>query len=182
MKHFIWRLAHNSLPLQHNVKIRRMKLDTISPMCHCLDEDGRYILIKCVHQISPLQKRWSQTRFNIHDSVNVPPSGPRWMTIEELHMCFIDCWTSSPKENHFVDDWAASSYLLFPASRYVTCTNNLKIRTRTDATLDTYKIHDSVTMGSTLAKLRMHIGQHLVHCDTLGKINNTMNGLIEWWY
>ena len=57
------------------------------------------------------------------------------MTIEELHMCFNDCWTASPKKNYFLDDWAASIYLLFSCTRYVTLKKNIWIRTRRDATL-----------------------------------------------
>jgi len=47
MKHFIWRLAHNSLPLRQNIKRRGVKLDTICPMCHRLDEDGGHLFLKC---------------------------------------------------------------------------------------------------------------------------------------
>ncbi|GJN13484.1 hypothetical protein PR202_gb00193 [Eleusine coracana subsp. coracana] len=44
---FLWRLAHNSLPLRRSIKRRGMDTDTICPICHRLDEDGRHLFLKC---------------------------------------------------------------------------------------------------------------------------------------
>jgi len=44
---FIWRLAHNSLPVKSNVARRGVLLDTICPMCKRLDEDCGHLFFKC---------------------------------------------------------------------------------------------------------------------------------------
>jgi hypothetical protein len=47
VKHFIWRLAHNSHPLRENLVRRGMKIDTICPVCNRFDEDGGHLFLKC---------------------------------------------------------------------------------------------------------------------------------------
>jgi hypothetical protein len=47
IKQFIWRLAHNSLPLKMNIKRRGMKCDTLCVCCRGLDEDGAHLFLKC---------------------------------------------------------------------------------------------------------------------------------------
>lgn len=47
VKHFIWRLAHNSRPLRRNLVRRGMKIDTKCPVCNRLDEDGGHLFLKC---------------------------------------------------------------------------------------------------------------------------------------
>jgi hypothetical protein len=47
VKMFIWRLAHNSLPVRRNLARRGVKLDTICPVCRRLDEDCGHIFFKC---------------------------------------------------------------------------------------------------------------------------------------
>lgn len=44
---FLWRLAHNSLPLRMNIKRKKVELDTRCPMCHRPDEDGGHLFLKC---------------------------------------------------------------------------------------------------------------------------------------
>jgi hypothetical protein len=44
---FIWRLAHNSLPVRRNLAQRGVKTDTICPVCHRLDEDSAHLFFKC---------------------------------------------------------------------------------------------------------------------------------------
>lgn len=44
---FLWRLSHNTLPVRLNIKRRGIDLDTICPMCKCLDEDGGHAFLKC---------------------------------------------------------------------------------------------------------------------------------------
>jgi len=44
---FIWRMAHNSLPVRRNLARRGVKLDTICPVCQRLDEDCSHIFFKC---------------------------------------------------------------------------------------------------------------------------------------
>lgn len=47
VKMFVWRLAHNSLPVKRNLARRGVKLDTICPVYSRLDEDCRHIFFKC---------------------------------------------------------------------------------------------------------------------------------------
>jgi hypothetical protein len=47
IKHFLWRLAHNSLPLQMNIKTRGMDIDTRCPACWRLNEDGGHCFLRC---------------------------------------------------------------------------------------------------------------------------------------
>ena len=47
VKQFIWRFAHNSLPLRMNIVRRGMEIDTRCPMCWRLDEDGGHCFLKC---------------------------------------------------------------------------------------------------------------------------------------
>ena len=51
---FLWRLAHNSLPLRLNVKRKKVELDTLCPMCNRLDEDGGHLFFRC----KGLKKLW----------------------------------------------------------------------------------------------------------------------------
>jgi hypothetical protein len=44
---FIWRLAHNSLPLKMKIKSRNIDLDTRCPVCCRYDEDGGHCFLKC---------------------------------------------------------------------------------------------------------------------------------------
>ena len=46
VKHFLWRLTHNSHPLRCNLARRGMKIDTIFPICR-KDEDGGHLFFKC---------------------------------------------------------------------------------------------------------------------------------------
>ena len=47
VKMFIWRLGHNSLPVRRNLARRGVKIDTICPVCHRLDEDCGHVFFKC---------------------------------------------------------------------------------------------------------------------------------------
>jgi hypothetical protein len=47
VKHFLWRLSHNTLALRKILQRRGMKLDTRCCMCGRLDEDGGHLLFKC---------------------------------------------------------------------------------------------------------------------------------------
>lgn len=49
VKHFAWRLAHNSLPLRRKIRSRGMEVDTLCPMCTRLDEDAGHLFFKCKH-------------------------------------------------------------------------------------------------------------------------------------
>jgi len=44
---FIWRLAHNSLPVRRNLARRGVKLDTVCPVCERFDEDCCHLFFKC---------------------------------------------------------------------------------------------------------------------------------------
>lgn len=47
IKHFLWRMGHNSLALRVNLRRRGMDLDTKCVMCNRLDEDGGHLFLKC---------------------------------------------------------------------------------------------------------------------------------------
>ena len=47
VKHFMWRMAQNSLHLKMNIQTRGVKLDTRCPVCNRLDEDGGHCFLKC---------------------------------------------------------------------------------------------------------------------------------------
>jgi hypothetical protein len=47
VKMFIWRLAHNSLPVKRNLVRRRVRTDTVCPVCKRLDEDSGHLFFKC---------------------------------------------------------------------------------------------------------------------------------------
>jgi hypothetical protein len=44
---FLWRFAHNSLPVRNNLKRRKIKTETVCPMCRRFDEDDGHIFFKC---------------------------------------------------------------------------------------------------------------------------------------
>jgi len=49
VRHFIWRLARDSLAVKMNIRRRGVLLDTRCPVCYCLDEDGVTVFsnVKC---------------------------------------------------------------------------------------------------------------------------------------
>jgi hypothetical protein len=54
IKQFIWRLAHNSLPLKMNIKRRGIECNTLCVCCKKLDEDGAHLFLKC----KEVKKAW----------------------------------------------------------------------------------------------------------------------------
>jgi hypothetical protein len=44
---FIWRLAHNSLPVKRNLAERGVRLGIICPLCHRWDKDCGHLFFKC---------------------------------------------------------------------------------------------------------------------------------------
>jgi hypothetical protein len=47
IKQFMWRLAHNSLPLKMSIKRRGIECDTLYVCCRRFDEDGAHLFLKC---------------------------------------------------------------------------------------------------------------------------------------
>jgi len=47
VKHFFWRLAHNSHPLRRNLVQRGMRIETKCIVCDSADEDGGHLFFKC---------------------------------------------------------------------------------------------------------------------------------------
>ncbi|EEC79285.1 hypothetical protein OsI_20088 [Oryza sativa Indica Group] len=47
IKMFVWRLAHNSLPVRCNIRRRGMESDNLCPMCNRFDEDCGHLFLKC---------------------------------------------------------------------------------------------------------------------------------------
>jgi hypothetical protein len=57
LKHFLWRLAHNSLALHLNLKRRGILVDDDRCiMCNRLGEDGAHLFLKC-KQVRELWRR-----------------------------------------------------------------------------------------------------------------------------
>jgi hypothetical protein len=51
IKHFAWRLVHNSHPLRINLARRGMKIDTKCPLCQRLDEEHLFLKCKMAKQV-----------------------------------------------------------------------------------------------------------------------------------
>ena len=47
VKQFVWRLAHNSLPLMTKIKKLGIECDTLCTCCTRLDENGAHLFLKC---------------------------------------------------------------------------------------------------------------------------------------
>jgi hypothetical protein len=47
IKMFLWRFAHNSLPLRRNIARRGVESDTRCPTCYILDEDSGHLFFNC---------------------------------------------------------------------------------------------------------------------------------------
>lgn len=47
IKQFLWRFAHNSLPLRMNIARRGVEADTRCPVCSRFDEDGGHCFLRC---------------------------------------------------------------------------------------------------------------------------------------
>lgn len=47
MKHFLWRMAHDSLALRANLERRGMKIGTQCVVCTSTYEDGAHLFFKC---------------------------------------------------------------------------------------------------------------------------------------
>ena len=56
LKQFVWRLAHNSLPVKRNIDRRGIECDTLCVCCRRLDEDGSHLFLKC-KQVKHLWRR-----------------------------------------------------------------------------------------------------------------------------
>ncbi|BAF07425.1 Os01g0967700, partial [Oryza sativa Japonica Group] len=54
VKQFIWRLAHNSLPLKLNIKRRVPDAETLCPVCKRFDENGGHCFLQC----KPMKLCW----------------------------------------------------------------------------------------------------------------------------
>lgn len=60
IKHFLWRMAHNSLALFCNLKRRGMDVDTCCFVCRRLDEDGGHPFFKCKY----VKQVWCEMNLN----------------------------------------------------------------------------------------------------------------------
>ena len=47
VKHFLWRMSHNTLPVKRMLSRRGVKTDTLCNMCNRLDKDGAHLFFKC---------------------------------------------------------------------------------------------------------------------------------------
>ena len=47
IKHFLWRMAHNSLALRMGLQRRGMEVDTRCVVCQRMNEDGGHLFFKC---------------------------------------------------------------------------------------------------------------------------------------
>uniref|UniRef100_A0A0A9QEY0 Uncharacterized protein n=1 Tax=Arundo donax TaxID=35708 RepID=A0A0A9QEY0_ARUDO len=67
VKIFVWRLAHNSLPIKRNLQSKGLDLDTRCPVCFRFDEDGGHILFKCKYA----KRIWRELLLDEHRTVMV---------------------------------------------------------------------------------------------------------------
>jgi hypothetical protein len=47
VRQFLWRIAHNSLPVRLNLQRRGIDIDPICPSCNRLNEDGCHLFFRC---------------------------------------------------------------------------------------------------------------------------------------
>jgi hypothetical protein len=97
IKQFVWRLAHNSLPLKVNIKRRGIECDTLCVCCKRLDEDGAHQFLKC----KEVKKAWDllglrelcdrMRTFSTADSMVKEILGLK-DTDRALVCCFLCCW------------------------------------------------------------------------------------------
>lgn len=60
LKHFLWRLSHNSHALRMNLRRRRMKVDTRCVVCQRFDEDEAHLFFKC----KEVKRLWRELNLN----------------------------------------------------------------------------------------------------------------------
>ncbi|WVZ62142.1 hypothetical protein U9M48_011922 [Paspalum notatum var. saurae] len=90
---FLWRFAHNSLPVRNNLKRRKIKAETVCPMCKRFDEDCGHIFFNCKN----VRECW------------------RVLQLEEARCCLAQCrsgkeviekiWTMSPETQVKIVVW-----------------------------------------------------------------------------
>ena len=80
VKHFIWRLANNSLPLRMKLKRKGIELDTRCPVCYRLDEDGGHCFFKC--KMVKALWRAAEMEDDIVELMNCPNA--KWVFIQIL--------------------------------------------------------------------------------------------------
>jgi hypothetical protein len=62
VKHFLWRMAHNSLALRVNLARRHMEVDTRCVVCNRLDENGGHLFCTCKF----VKHLWQQLLEHVH--------------------------------------------------------------------------------------------------------------------
>lgn len=84
IRHFLWRLAHNSLPRRLSIKRRGMEADTLCPVCQRKDEDGAHIFLQCKH-VKPLWRglQLEQTRVQLLGDQNAKEFVTRILELPE---------------------------------------------------------------------------------------------------
>ena len=102
---FLWRLAHNSLPMRMNIKRKHVELDTLCPMCLRLDEDGGHLFLK----YKKVTAVWREQHLedirlmlcDCHDSYQVIKKICSLPTDKRLHVAILlwDWWTARNKTN-----------------------------------------------------------------------------------
>jgi hypothetical protein len=63
IKQFVWRLAHNSLPLMMSIRRQGIDCDTRCVCCKRLDEDGGHLFLKC-KEMKDLWHKLGMTEFH----------------------------------------------------------------------------------------------------------------------
>jgi hypothetical protein len=64
VKQFVWRMAHNSLPLKLSIKRRGVECNTLCVCCRKFDEDGAHLFLKC----KEVKKCWKLIKMEVlHD-------------------------------------------------------------------------------------------------------------------
>jgi hypothetical protein len=99
VKHFMWRVCHNSHPLRMNLKRKGMVLDTRCVVCYRLDEDGAHLFFKCKSMV----KVWEHLALSRERDLLAAKSSAKEVTEsimamkeEQKSLCCIAlwwCWT-----------------------------------------------------------------------------------------
>jgi hypothetical protein len=97
IKQFIWRLAHNSLPVKRNIKRKGIECDTLCVCCRRLDEDCAHLFLRC----KEVTKIWRELKLeNIRNQMCQAQDGKE--AVQELLnlterdsvqvCCLLWCW------------------------------------------------------------------------------------------
>jgi hypothetical protein len=100
VQQFMWRLAHNSLPVKRKIEQRGIECDTLCVLCRRLDEDGAHLFLKC----KQVKQLWSRMGFDELRDHMCTLQDPKEVVQKILELepekkiqicCTLWCWWSS---------------------------------------------------------------------------------------